>query len=302
MKQLHICTANLSEKGAKTLVDIIAWLVAGMAEFGTQVSISSKQMARDVTNVIFEYENSFYKPHLAPHGRDIKLVCWVTEVMEEGRFDDVHGIWDGAQRYRDFMSIIDHYSGFITTVPSNVEILRKIAPTTFFEFGFSERLLTLSSPDQWTHDYAFSGTMTPHRLEFLEKTSGRVSIHVPGGTEEAHTANVISNEEYIDTIRKTAINICLKQHPDWPLPSPTRLARIVHCGSGCALEETSVKTRQSSFFPTFRDVDDFLDKFGAVDRQKIYREAGERLAAYRRALPLRREIERNLAECPVLLG
>jgi len=117
-----------------------------------------------------------------------------------------------------------------------------------------------------------------------------------------HTAYSIPIDDYLDTMRRTAINIGLKQHAGWKLPSPTKIGRALHYGTGCAIEETEQKTRQSSFVPTFRSVEDFCDKFAGLSRQKIYEDARARMNAYRDALPLKREIQRNLDECPPLAG
>lgn len=115
-----------------------------------------------------------------------------------------------------------------------------------------------------------------------------------------HTAIQISTDEYLDLIKTTAVNLCLKQNPSWPIPSQTRLARIGHYAVGCAIEKTALSTRQSRLFPTFDDMDDFIAKYADLDYAKISQEALDRASRYRRELPLKLEIERNLSECPAL--
>ena len=51
-----------------------------------------------------------------------------------------------------------------------------------------------------------------------------------------------------------------------------------------------------------RTPEDFLRRFTELDREKIAAEALERLSLYRAELPMKREAERNIAECPPLFA
>jgi len=297
-REIHLCLAN-HPGGRASLVDIQDWLWAGLEECGIKLSASDRLFRGDVPNIIFENENQGYKEFLDAHRGEINLICFVTEVIVGDKFDDAHRPWDGAQRYRDFLSIADHYSGLITMVPTNVESLGRIAPTTFFEFGFTDLLASPRAPEDWRYDYSFFGPMTPYRRQMLDRLGAFVKIDIPGLAGDGSTV-ALPADQYIDLISRTAINVVLKQHEAWQLPSLTRLARIGHASVGCAAEQTPIETKQSRLFPKFASVADFVEKFGRADRQRIADEARAVTAEYRATLPHRRELERNLDECPAL--
>lgn len=301
MTGIHLCTANISGPiSSRTTVDLVDWLAAGFADVGIALSVDAKQFRGDTPNIVVEGFNAPFKPFLDQHRGKIKLICFVTEAIDGEAFDVAPGTMDGAERYRQFMSLADHYSGFLTTVPDNIPLLNKIAPTSYFEFGFTERLLRLSSPDQWKHDYCFSGSLTPYRRQMIEEISAVLPLHIPGGTSAGHTATAISVDDYLASVSTSAVNLGIKQHPTWKLPSGSRVARILHSGTGCVVERTEVTTRQSAFVPTFDSAGDLKARFWPVDRAKIHQETMDRLASYRTGLPLKAEVERNLAECPAL--
>jgi hypothetical protein len=307
MKRLHISLVNHAPTWRKTLVDLVDWVVTGFTENGFEVTVADADFVPGVPNLIFENNlgHKAFMNYFARGQRRFPFISFVTEVIVGDKFDDWSGSWDGAARYRDFLELAQHVDGFLTTVPANVEPLRQLAPASFFEFGFSERLASAVPPEQWEFDYSFAGALTAHRAAFLSDISGRgLRVTMPAGMagRVKHTAAVAPNDAYLRTIQYAAVNLCLKQHAGWRLPSPTRLGRIGHAMTGCALEQTAEVTRQSALFPTFSGVDDFVAKFGAVDRARIRREAVDRLDSYRRTLPLKAEIARNIDECPVLGG
>lgn len=303
MREIHINTANHGGRAA-TLADLIDWLWAGCEELGYKLSTSDRLFRADVPNIIFEFQNSGFKPFLDAHRGKLDLICFVTEVIAGDKFDDAHGSWDGRRRYTDFLSIAEHYRGFITSVPSNVAALRQIAPATYFELGYTELLANPVAPSAWRHDFSFSGALTPHRRQFLEAVAGKVDLHTPGVDLAQNKAVALPPADYVDLIRYSAVHICLKQHPDWAMPPQTRLARIGHARVGCAAEATSMITRQSQLFPTFTSPADFLSRFGHLgrDRAAAYAQAQEITANYRARLPHKAEIERNFDECPALRG
>ncbi|MFM7319783.1 MAG: hypothetical protein ACKO5E_22780 [bacterium] len=305
MKRLHVSLFNQTPLGRKTLIDLLDWVEAGFTENGFKVTISDEDFIAGVPNLIFEnnHRQQAFFDKFGPNGKPFPLIIFVTEVIHKNKFDDWSGNWNGNERFRDFLPMMQIADGFLTTVPGNVKPLRKVAPASFFEFGYSEKLVSAVPPDQWQYDYSFAGALTPHRTKFLNEITAR-GLHVTspakGPVDADHTAAVSTNDLYLDSIRHSAINICLKQHPDWPLPSGTRLARIAHSITGCALEQTATVTKQSALFPTFTGVDDFLNRFGTIDRQKIHREAVDRLNLYRETLPLKAEVARNIDEVPAL--
>jgi hypothetical protein len=298
-REVHVCLANHSDEGRLTLIDHLQWLWAALDEIGVKMTVSDTSLRGDVPNVIFEQYNADFREVLDAHGDRIRLICYVTELIVGDKFDMRR---EGVERYQSFLALAGRYAGLLTSFPSNLDVLRRIAPATHFEFGFSERLLLPSNHDEWQHDYSFCGALSPYRREILKELGKSIPVFVPGSGIDGppHTAITISEDEYAEVVKKTAINIGLKHYPEWKAPSPTKIPRILHACTGAAIEETPIKLAPASLCPTFSSAEDFLNKFAPLDRRKVFEEARERLARYRVELPLKREFERNLAECPAL--
>src|SRR3954464_9213047 len=120
MRDVHVCTYNVMGNNPM-LADLMEWLAAGLDEFGIGLTHSTSFRA-DAPNIIFEHKNSIYKDFLAsPRGKDLTIVCFVTEYILNGiEFDHYGhvppGVNAGQDRLADFMAIADRYAGFITTV------------------------------------------------------------------------------------------------------------------------------------------------------------------------------------------
>lgn len=297
MRAVHLSRAN--RIGKHVTADIFDWLRSGFEEAGYLVTESDNDLRVDTPNIILEHDNRGLKKVLDANRGKLRLVCFVTEIIgEDGAFIDPAG----KARYENFLSIADHYSGFITTVPSNLTKLQSIAPTTLFEFGFTEKLMKVGNPAEWRHWFSFTGSLTDFRQQFLRGAGDVLDIYVPGLPGMNHpgrTSWPLPADAYLRIVRETAINICLKQSADWPLPSPTRLARIGHFGVGCAMQRTEIQTRQSALFPQFDTVEELMI-MGSIPREEIARDAMDRLHLYRTTLPLNSEILRNLDECAAL--
>lgn len=306
MKRLHISLFNHTPVARKTLIDALDWVETGFTENGFKVTISADDFIGGVPNLIFEnnFRQDVFFNKFGLDSKPFPLIIFVTEIILNNKFDDWSGNWDGTERYREFLPMMKIADGFLTTVPGNVKPLSRIAPASFFEFGFSERLVSAVPPEQWHHDYGFAGALTPHRISFLTEITGRGLVVNSPATDPVladHTAAISTTEGYLKLFRQTAINLCLKQHPDWPLPSCTRLGRIAHSLTGCALEQTPVVTKQSALFSTFSGIDDFMNRYKTIDRKQIHREAVDRLKLYRETLPLKAEVARNIDEVPALV-
>lgn len=298
MSELHICLANHHPGWRSTLVDHVDWIRAGFLQAGFQVSVSDDEFRTNIPNLIFENRNESLKPFLDAQGGNVPLVCYVTELINGVAFET----GNGANRYRQFLSIAPHYRGFLTSFVANLAPLRRIAPTSLFEFGYCQALVSTEDPKLWEHDYSFCGSMTPYRRRFIAEVSKTVEVFLPGDDATKHTAHVMSSSEYIQTMRRTAMNICLRQSTTWRAPSPTKLPRIIHSGTGAAVDRTEISTRISDTFPSFSSVAEFLARFATVDRARVAKEAHARMAWLRDTIPLSREIQRNIDECPALVS
>ncbi len=305
--RLNIFTGNHDPDRRRTLLDLVSWLAEGFREVGADVTVSAEQMTFDRANIIFENSH----PHFTDvfrsasaecrkaTGRAMVFVLYITEIFDGVGFDD-GGNGTGRERYTNFLAGADLFSGFLTTVPSNLDFLRRIAPASFFEFGYCRALdLSAHRRNPPEHVISFSGGITPYRSAFLQaaRDSG-FKIYVPG--RNVHTASAQTDVEYQTLVSSTAVNLCLRQHEDWPLPSAPRLARILHAATGAAVDSPPTTTELSRLFETFNGIDEFRVRYARLDVPEIMAGADDRLATYRARLPLAQEIMRNIEECPAL--
>jgi len=79
----------------------------------------------------------------------------------------------------------------------------------------------------------------------------KIPVFVPGAGIDGppHTAITISEAEYEQVVRQSAINIGLKHYPEWKAPSQTKIPRILHACTGAAIEETPIMLAPASLCP-----------------------------------------------------
>jgi putative peptidoglycan lipid II flippase len=282
--KFHICLANHDPVGRLTLVDMIDWVSAGLKELGHSVTVSPNSLDISAINLIWE---QFY-PGFAEELRQSKAVFGIvaTEIPTGREFnhrDD--GIW--PLRFRLFPSVAKRAAFIWTTVEQTVPFYSQFAPTAYLELGFSEALIPEPRQVAQDVDFFFCGLATPHRRAIIEELQRHCKVVWP--------SQILSKEDLSLLIARSKIGLSFRQSPTWPVPSPTRLGRLLMAKKGIVSETTPVVTRQSSLIPLLPpevNLSEFALQFLRSGEWKV--RAEEAFEEYRRTMPMREIMHRVL--------
>lgn len=281
----HLCLGNHSEIGKSTLADHIQWLEAGLTELGHDVTIGDR-LAPHAVNVLWDGFSPGQGRWLRESGVQYGIVA--TEMPDGEGFNHRR---DGEWEWR-WPAFIEAASGarFIwSTIEESIPTYAAFAPASFFEFGFSERLIPYEACWDPEADFGFYGLVTPYRQEILERIQSRCKVYRPPN-------NFMAPGEMARFIARCKIILCFKQSPDWPIPSPTRLGRALLSKRGIANEYVPVPTRQGMLIPIAPVDADYAEFCLARLSGPWKRDAHEAFERYRAEMPMCRIVERLLDE------
>jgi len=274
---------NHEYPGRDTLTDGMYCLAAGLAELGHRFTVSSDRLDPTRINIIWEFFTPEQGREIAASGAAYGLVT--TEIPDGGGFNNRRdGPWE--RRWEGFQNAAAKASFIWSLVEEAVPHYRPWAPSTFVELGFSQMLVPPKPTAPPTHDFSFFGFPTPYREALLARLGQRASIHWQYG--------FIPTFDLAPLIAKARVGIALKLGEDWPLPSATRLSRLMHAGVGVACQRTLRTTRQSRLLRQQPEDMDFVDF--ALDCLATHSpaEAASVLERYRVELPMKRVMEEVL--------
>jgi hypothetical protein len=279
----HFFLGNHYDSGKLTLQDMVQWFEAGLRELGHQVTIGD-QLAPSAVNLIWEHFLTRKQAEgILESGVTFGLVG--TEIPDGKGFNWRHfppwpARWDAFQ-------VVARGAAFIwSMIESSVPDYAQFAPTAYAELGFSDLLVPYESGLDTEFDFGFFGLMTPYRRAVLDKIGRHFKVAVPEG--------LLSPGDLRTFIARSRIGICFRQSPEWPIPSPTRLGRLLLARRGIAAESTPVTTRQSSLVPTAPTDGDFAEFCLSRLRANWKAEADEAFERYRATMPMRQIMERLL--------
>lgn len=222
MAWFHFCTANHNEVGRPTLGEMARWFEAGLLDLGHEVTFSERYAEPRAINLFWESFNSDFNRQLRSAGVNFGIIA--TEIPDGAGFN-----WrrDGGwpERFRAFEEIAVEADFIWTTVEGGVPFYRTFCPTAFIELGFSERLLPTSKNDDPSVDFVFYGLETPYRRTAVERIRKYAKVEWPD--------RFLSDKEVENLIARGKVGLNFKQSERWPIPSPTRLGRLImaSCGS-----------------------------------------------------------------------
>jgi hypothetical protein len=201
------------------------------------------------------------------------LGCFVTEIIGDGKFYDGMGHWDGRIRWQKFLEQARTFDFIWTSVPQDLEILGRYAPARFIEFGYSP---VVQVPDDVEPDidFSFFGKRNAYRDKILNDLARYFRVVAPDDMVEVSARDQIG--------RRTKFNIVLKQSPDWPLPSPTRLASLLHLERAIVRDRASYETQQSRTVPMVAEGQDFIDYCADALKQDWRSFRGASIDAFKR--------------------
>lgn len=233
MAWFHFCTANHHATGKATLDDMANWFEAGLLDLGHTVTFSRTSVERSAINLFWEY----FEPGMAAklHDAGIEYGIIATEIPDGAGFN-----WrkepEWLARFQGFSEAAQHARFIWTMVESTVPYYARFCPTAFIELGFSRRLIPAQAVRLPTVDFCFFGLRTPYREEVVERLRQYARVEWP---QHFLTAAGVS-----ELIANSKIGLNFKQSPQWPIPSPTRLGRLMMAQRAVAAEYVPLATRQ----------------------------------------------------------
>lgn len=279
----HFCLANHDPVGRATLQDMFVWLEAGLTELGHRVSTSPVNVERAAINIFWEN----FLPGWGTKIREteVRYGILATEIPDGDGFnwrrDDP---W--PDRWRGFPAAAAGASFIWTMVEETVPFYSRFAPTAYVELGFSEKLIPHLTTDHPDIDFSFFGLRTPYRLAVVEKLRQHARVEWPEG--------FLSAEQVNDLISRSRIGLSFKQSDQWPVPSPTRLGRLLMARRGIAAEHTRTLTRQGSLVPVCPEGTGFAEFAMARLGSNWRRDAEDAMERYRLEMPMSEITERIL--------
>jgi hypothetical protein len=233
MAWFHFCTANHNAVGRSTLTDMAAWFEAGLLELGHKVTFSETCVERSAINLFWEYFEPGMLEALVGSGIDFGLIA--TEIPDGQGFN-----WQNdprwSARFNTFSEVAPHAKFIWTMIESSVPFYSQFCPTAFIELGFSERLVAAGLNNSPHIDFCFFGLRTPYRETVVKQLQKHAKVVWPQGLlSPAGIAELISNSR---------VGLNFKQSDQWPIPSPTRLGRLMMAKRAVAAEYVPVPTRQ----------------------------------------------------------
>jgi hypothetical protein len=234
MTWFNFCSVNHDDIGKSTLFDMFEWLRVGLTEAGHLVTYSERNFEYKAINLIWENFNDFIVPQLAIN-TNYRWGIIATELPTEYTFNyRTEPEW--INRFNNFYKVAPYADFIWTMIEDSVKFYSNFAPTKFVELGFSNYLYDSHRTEEPLYDFCFWGLMTPYRRNALDELSKYSKV--------LYCEKFISSNNVLNIIRASKICINFKQSELWPIPSPTRLGRIMHGSRIVACEYVTNPTRQ----------------------------------------------------------
>ena len=200
---------------------------------------------------------------------------WRTDPEWRLRFQNCNKVAAGAAFiWAQIECTMPHYAQF--------------APTSFTALGFSERLVPNYIDEEPSRDFCFFGLRTPYRVAAIEHLRRHAEVEWP--------ETMLSAEGVGDLIARSRIGISFKQSPQWPVPSPPRLGRLMLAKRGVAAEHVPIATEQGEIAGLCPPDRDFVDYALSMLDGNWRKRAETTFETYRARMPMKVIMERALDE------
>lgn len=235
MAWFHFCTANHNKVGKSTLVDMADWFQAGLIELGHKVTFSDTCVERAAINLFWEYFEPGMAEVLLSSGVDYGIIA--TELPDGKGFNwrEDEG-W--TSRFNCFVQVARQAKFIWTMIESSVPFYAQFCPTSFIELGFSERLIPVGLNTHPSIDFCFFGLRTPYREQVVKEIERHANVVWP--------QKLLSPAGIAELIANSRVGLNFKQSDRWPIPSPTRLGRLMMAQRAVAAEHVPIFTRQGN--------------------------------------------------------
>jgi hypothetical protein len=188
----------------------------GLLDSGHKATHSESHLEPGAINLFWEC----FHPGMAAQIRETGVTYGIiaTEIPAGSTFN-----WreepQWKQRFDAFLDVASGASFIWTMVESTVPFYARFCPMAFIELGFSERLIPPYIGNVPEFDFSFFGLRTPYRMAAIEQIRKHARVEWP--------EHFLSPEEVGVLIGKTRVGLNFKQSERWPVPSPTRLGRLI---------------------------------------------------------------------------
>lgn len=281
MAWFHFCSANHNSVGRPTLGEMAKWFEAGLLDLGHEVSFSERYVEHGAINIFWESFNRDFNRQLRESRIPFGIIG--TEIPDGSGFN-----WrrDGAwpARFAAFEEIASEAKFVWTTIESAIPYYGTFSSTAFVELGFSERLLPIHQNADPDIDFFFYGLDTPYRRAAVEKIRRYATVEWP--------AHFLSDADVEILISRGKVGLNFKQSERWPIPSPTRLGRLLMAKRAVAAEFVPVPTRQGELVGICPAEVDFADYALTVLRSDWKARAKGAFEVYRETMHMK-----NIMQC-----
>ncbi len=287
MAWFHFCTANHNRIGRSTLTDMADWFDAGLSELGHRVTFSDNLVETGAVNIFWERFRPGMGEAIASSGIIFGIVA--TEIPDGYAFN-FREEPEWKVRFDSFHEVAKRASFIWTMIESTLPFYSQFCPSAYMELGFSEFLIPRYLNERPEHDFSFFGLRTPHREAVVERLRKHANVLWP--------ENFLSPEQVGELIGKSKIGLSFKQSAQWPIPSPTRLGRLLMAKRGVAAEHVPVATRQGELAGICPESSDYTKYALALLNSDWKGSADKAFESYRTQMPMRDIMERIL-DCTV---
>lgn len=279
MTWFHFCTANHDAIGQSTLNDMYDWFKAGLMELGHKVTISNQHIEPSAINIFWEHFNEENAKFLS--NLNITYGIIATEIPDGLSFNwRQEDFW--KERFDAFKFAAKKASFIWTMVESTIPFYELFCPTAYINFGFSKHLIPSYIKKTPQFDFCFYGLVTPYRKIIIEKIRKHAHVEWPN--------KFLSLKEVHGLISESKIGINFKQSENWPIPSPTRLGRLLMAQRGIAAEYVPVSTKQGEIASICPKTEDFITyTLQQLDNWKF--KAEKKFEQYQSQMPMKLIIE-----------
>ncbi len=284
MAWFHFCISNHHPSGHVVLKDQADLFSAGLKDLGHKVTFSKNHVETAAINLFWEHFSPKAVERMAALTIPYGIIA--TELPDGEGFNWRRELaW--TQRYAGFMEVAKRAAFIWSAGESPLPFYSTLAPSAFVDFGFSERLIPAYLNQTPTYDFSFYGLPTPYREAAMEKFRRYASVNWP--------EKILSHKDIGDLLAGSKIGINFKQSEHWPVPSGTKLMRLLMAKRGIACEYVTTPTRQGEIAGICPPDQDFTEyALGLRDGYKARAEiAFER---YRAELPMAEILERTIEQ------
>ncbi len=283
MVWFHFCTANHNQMGRASLNDQAEMFEAGLLDLGHRVTFSDHTVEPAAINIFWECFSPAAVKRMAALTVPYGIIA--TEIPDGTGFN-----WRREKkwltRYEGFKTVAARAAFIWSAYEAAMPFYESFCPSVFVDFGFSERLIPSYSHQVPIHDFSFYGLSTPYREHAIDKIRRHANVQWP--------KTFLTPQQVGELIGQSKIGINFKQSEGWPVPSGTKLMRLMMAKRGVASEYVPVATRQGEIAGICPPDVDFADYALELLHGDYKARADAVFERYRAELPMAAILERAI--------